>query len=400
MSAQFHFATVGSSQIVGDELLEAAQQLFSGSFAFAGRFEGKAYVIKDLTDIKATDLYLCQPTRLEEAAGKIPREKIVALELAPPSQFYVKLSKIPAGETVTIFNNNVIQAEQTALYCKENGIDHIQFVYVAYAELTEQQVAEKLANAKYIAGNDKIVGPGSILERQYRQHLRDDVVIIGARRVVTTEAVCSVMRWVSLFTYKNIAGEVAEVSEYLSDQLHEMVEITGNISKSFSKTAATIADIDANIKDERVSMQKTMDIAATLTSAVKDIGGIAESIKHISGQTNLLALNAAIEAARVGEQGRGFAVVAQEVRKLAEESRLATETIRKSVSEVQNIVSEIVPTLSALSSEMLTNQQQIADITQAAQRENNAISEISRALDNINGISDKLGNSINKLVRS
>lgn len=213
------------------------------------------------------------------------------------------------------------------------------------------------------------------------------------------QAVCAVIHWVSVFTYKKISVEVAEVSEYLGNQLQEMVKITGDISKSIGMTAATIADVDTKIKEERVTMQKTMGIADTLTGAVRDIGGIAESIKHISGQTNLLALNAAIEAARVGEQGRGFAVVAQEVRKLAEESRTATETIRKSVREVQQIAGEIVPTLSGLSSEMLSNQQQIANISQAAQRENTAMTEISRTLESINDISDKLGRSINKLVR-
>ena len=37
---------------------------------------------------------------------------------------------------------------------------------------------------------------------------------------------------------------------------------------------------------------------------------------------NLLALNASIEAARAGESGKGFAVVAEEVRKLAEDSKV------------------------------------------------------------------------------
>ncbi len=398
MSADFRFATLGSSQTVGDEILDAAQQLFAESLAFAGSFAGKAYAIKEVKDHKVADLFLCQPTRVEEAAGKIPREKMVALELIPPAQFYVRLSKIPAGETVHIFNNNVIQAEQTAFYCKENGVDHVQFSYIAYSELSEEEVAQRLAKAKYIAGNEKIVGAAGILQSQYRRYLSADVEIIGAKRVATIQSVCSVMRWVSQFTYKKISAEVAEVSSYLRSQLQGMMEITGDISQSIGLTAATIADIDEKIKGERVTMQKTMASAETLTQAVKNIGGIAESIKHISGQTNLLALNAAIEAARVGAQGRGFAVVAQEVRKLAEESRLATETIRKSVTEVQEAVAEIVPTLSGLSTEMLNNQQRIADISSAAQQEDNAMTEISRTLGNINNISDKLGSSINKLL--
>ncbi|MDF2961375.1 MAG: hypothetical protein K0S39_3110 [Paenibacillus sp.] len=59
----------------------------------------------------------------------------------------------------------------------------------------------------------------------------------------------------------------------------------------------------------------------------EEIGNIITMITSISTQTNLLALNAGIEAARVGEHGKGFAVVATEVRKLAEQSRIAAEQV-------------------------------------------------------------------------
>jgi|GEM_PF-2605800 len=335
MSADFHFTTIGSSQTVGNELLAVAQELFSSSLAFVGSFEGKAYSIAELSYDKGIDLFLCQPTRVEEAALKIPREKIVSLELIPDTRFYVTLSKIPQGEIVAIFNNNIIQAERTAFYCEEHGVDHIEFVYIAYMELSEQEVVTRLAKAKYIAGNDKIVGTGGILERQYQQYLRKDVKIIGAKRIPTVQSVCSVMQRVSLVTYKKNSTEIADVSEYLRIQLKETVEITGNISKSISMTAATITDVDANIKNERVAMGKTMAIADTFKNAVNNISGIAKSIQHISGQTSPLALNANITATRVGKQEQCFTVVAQEVRNLAQESQMATQAICRSVKEVQ-----------------------------------------------------------------
>lgn len=66
---------------------------------------------------------------------------------------------------------------------------------------------------------------------------------------------------------------------------------------------------------------------AKVNEALGEILGIAE-------QTNMLALNAAIEAARAGEQGRGFAVVSDEIRKLAEQSKVTADNIDHIVSEL------------------------------------------------------------------
>jgi methyl-accepting chemotaxis protein len=63
---------------------------------------------------------------------------------------------------------------------------------------------------------------------------------------------------------------------------------------------------------------------AALETTVGQLASIVGTVSRISAQTRLLALNATIEAARAGEQGRGFAVVANEVKKLAEDTRVAT----------------------------------------------------------------------------
>ncbi len=392
MDARIRLATVGSSQIVADELLAAAHHLLGSSVG------GQAFAIGNVHDHSAADLFVCLPTRVEEAAKKIPRNKIVSLELIPDAVFYVQVALLPAGSQVYVFNNNTAQAEKIAKYCQEHGVNHVSYNYIPYDELSPEEVGARLGTAKYVIGADRIVGKGGVLPTKYGAYLQPDAVVIGANRIATTESVCALMRWITLFDHKRVAGEVASLTSQLNSQLQEFTAISAEISASITANAATVSDVDSRMNSEMARVEATGRQSEALVAATRSIGGIAATINNVADQTNLLALNAAIEAARVGEHGRGFAVVAQEVRKLAEETRGSTDTIRQSVSDVQSMVEQITPTLAALSAEMAANQKQIGKIAQAAADESRAVAQISRALAELRAISDRLQSSVQKLA--
>jgi hypothetical protein len=392
MTNELRVATIGSSQIIADELLEAIQHVSCGSMNV------HAYDINCITNHTLADLFICLPTRYDEAAQKIPRDKIVTLELIPSAHFFVNVAQIPQGETVSIFNNNSAQAKKIEQYCRDHGINNLFFTYIPYNEVPDEKVALLIQEAKYIIGAENMVGTNSILQSKYGPYLLSDVTIIAAKRIATTESVCEIMRWVTLFHHKMLSNEVAHISSELSRQLQEIAAAAIEVSRSLNDTTVTIQDIDIRIKQEICQIHIVNDTSQILSGAATNIGGVVDTIKQISSQTNLLALNAAIEAARVGEQGRGFAVVAQEVRKLAEESRKSTEMIRQSIIEVQTSVAEITPALALLSQEMSISQEHISKITHAAAQENRSIAEIARGIERISQTSENLLTSVHKLI--
>lgn len=114
---------------------------------------------------------------------------------------------------------------------------------------------------------------------------------------------------------------------------------------SVVKMKDTVDEFDSQFEDFTVSIKE-------LESNMNTVNSIISIINSVSEQTNLLALNAAIEAARAGEHGRGFAVVAEEVRRLAEESKLNSEKINSIINESCKNANVIVSKVNVINKEL------------------------------------------------
>ncbi|MEG1291112.1 MAG: methyl-accepting chemotaxis protein, partial [Lachnospiraceae bacterium] len=142
---------------------------------------------------------------------------------------------------------------------------------------------------------------------------------------------------------------IFEEMKAMSGRTGEGAQLVDGIKDQAEKVRRSTTESKQNADNMVNEIRVLLETSVEDSRSVEKINELTGDILDISSQTNLLALNASIEAARAGEAGKGFAVVAEEIRILADNSRVTANNIQ----DISKMVTDAVEKLAKNAEDML-----------------------------------------------
>lgn len=171
------------------------------------------------------DIYVCLINREQQMKECFSPDKVVALEFVPPTEYFIALSRIPAGTRVTIFNNSASGTRVLMGLLARYDLTHLDYEVVPYDELPRAEVEAKLAAAQYITGGISYVAPGRDLYRRFGQALAPGVpVLVSPQRIATAESVSRLCHTFSRLYFAAVTAELKRLAttDYLTQLPNRM----------------------------------------------------------------------------------------------------------------------------------------------------------------------------------
>ncbi len=211
--------------------------------------------------------------------------------------------------------------------------------------------------------------------------VRSRLVYTGTAWLIATLASSFVTLSVLSVVKKQYSRTAAKSKDYADRVRHYSTEM----ATVAQQTSGSIDEIARSSQIAVNALQQALSHAVRSSDVVKSLGEHTDSVTELIGeitaiseQTNLLALNATIESARAGEAGKGFSVVANEVKQLANDTRVTSERVIERVRCIQKSSGETISTTDEVLALMKQCSESQSTIAAAVEEQRNIASQLAR----------------------
>lgn len=174
------------------------------------------------------------------------------------------------------------------------------------------------------------------------------------------------------------ANRSKEYADRVRRYSSEMAAVAQQTSGSIDEIARSSQIAVSALQQALSQCVRSSDVVKSLGSHTDSVTELIGEITAISEQTNLLALNATIESARAGEAGKGFSVVANEVKQLANDTRVTSERVIERVRCIQKSSGETITTTDEVLALMKQCSESQTTIAAAVEEQRNIASQLAR----------------------
>jgi methyl-accepting chemotaxis protein len=205
----------------------------------------------------------------------------------------------------------------------------------------------------------------------------------------------------------NTGDELNSLSDKISQRANEQAATTEEISSSMEQILSTInsntVKAETTGKSSTISANGMKESNEIFQQTIKSVSEISEKIAiitDIAKRTDILSINAAIEGARTGEVGKGFAVVAQEIKNLANKTKIASDEINALSQTGQEISKKAEETLAQTLPEIIKSAELVNSIVSASHEQQDEVEAINTSIQQLSTITNENSASSEEMAAS
>lgn len=240
-------AVIGANPANVEEIKAVVVASLSGDLTIVTATLDNYYLLKNCQ----LSIVVCLVNRQAEMEAYFGADKVIAMEFVPPTEYFLTLSRIPAGSTVLVFNNSVAGTHVLMNHLKHYDLTHLNYEIVAYEEMEQAEVIAKISAARLITGGISYIGQGRPLHEMYGSFLSPEtVIIVSPPRLATSASISRLCQAFSNLQNQFIIQELERLAavDYLT-QIPNRRSFDGSLAHEWvrarrEKTSLSVAMLD------------------------------------------------------------------------------------------------------------------------------------------------------------